>query len=106
MLNAPDEVISTVDRSTLTPIVRQALDDATAEVIDWGYHTLQQVTEVEERAAREDVTFEVEGRLAEAVAELLRSLESECPLPARNEAFFGLPVTADRERKRFRGRSF
>ena len=51
MPNAPDEVISTVDRSTLTPIVRQALDDATAEVIDWGYHTLQQVTEVEERAA-------------------------------------------------------
>tara|TARA_Y100000588_G_scaffold359834_1_gene419159 strand:- start:1702 stop:1827 length:126 start_codon:yes stop_codon:yes gene_type:complete len=41
MPNAPDEVISTVDRSALTPIVRQALDDATAEVIDWDYHTLQ-----------------------------------------------------------------
>jgi len=43
---------------------------------------------VEERAAREDVTFEVEGRLAEAVAELLRSLESEWPTTGPERGVF------------------
>jgi len=71
--------LEAINGSTLTPIVRQVLDDRSIEVVDWQYIRLQYLapdeTQSGKRPQANTESTDVDGALATAVSALLREFD-------------------------------
>lgn len=65
-----EDALGTIDGRRLTPIVRAVLANQSAEVVDWRYRALQQVTDADIAATAEDAQREAESPASEAVRTL------------------------------------